>query len=621
MGRVRLESCGSKRMRLLQRGHIACSRSCLLPSKGKAAIACDVRVCSVFTMQAWGSLVKEVSDPSLETVCAVAVALTCLCSLRLTLEKGGRTDLGSDSKPSGGLLTYIVTHHRWIVCIFGLLPLCFLYETWVSVMDLWADFLRWYDNKGHEDKVKQVCEQVRAWHSGSRERPMVTARPGWKTMSLRIGLYKKTHTAINLGALDSVVGISEDCKSVMVEPLCTIGRLTRFLSKRNVTLPVVPELDDLTIGGMLAGVGVESSSHQHGLFQNIVESIDVIIADGSVLTCDRHQNSDLFHSFPWSHGTVGFLAQARLRIVPSTPYIRLEYIPCKNRKQACKMIQEASLDSSKSGADFVEGLAYSPTDFVVMLGYYAADVPADGVVNRIGRWYKPWFYLHVKEFLTSMNNGTEYIPLRDYYHRHTKSLFWEMQDIIPFGNHPVFRYALGWMMPPSPKVLKVTQTEELRQLYEKFHVVQDMLVPIHTLEESLKVFDEQFMVYPIWLCPCAIFEDRGAGKGGIVTPKPASQPMYIDIGGYGVPKVKNFDAKRCCRCATWRLPARLCWFWTCFCIPPCNVLRFPRHSSCRAVEAHVIKVKGYQMLYADTYLTKDEFYQMFDHTLYNKVCP
>ena len=182
-----------------------------------------------------------------------------------------------------------------------------------------------------------------------------------------------------------------------------------------------------------------------------------------------------------------------------------------------------------------------------MLGHYADDVPAGGIVNRIGKWYKPWFYLHVKEYLNSMKKGTEYVPLRDYYHRHTKSLFWEMQDIIPFGNHPVFRFLLGWMMPPSPKVLKVTQTEELRQLYEKFHVVQDMLVPMRTLEQSLKVFDEQFMVYPLWLCPMAIFEDRGAGKGGFVTPKPANEPMYIDIGGYGVPKVKNFDATRCCR--------------------------------------------------------------------------
>lgn len=32
--------------------------------------------------------------------------------------------------------------------------------------------------------------------------------------------------------------------------------------------------------------------------------------------------------------------------------------------------------------------------------------------------------------------AVEYVPLRHYYHRHTRSLFWEIQDIIPFGNHP-----------------------------------------------------------------------------------------------------------------------------------------------------------------------------------------
>ena len=152
-------------------------------------------------MQAWNAVVAEISNPQLVTIAAIAVLLTAVCSLRLALEKGGSTAVGSDGKPSGGLLTYIVTHHRWIVCIFGLLPLCFVYETYVSIMDLWADFMRWFDNKGHDEKVKAVCDQVRAWHSGNRERPMVTARPGWKTMSLRIGLYKKTHTAINLGAL------------------------------------------------------------------------------------------------------------------------------------------------------------------------------------------------------------------------------------------------------------------------------------------------------------------------------------------------------------------------------------------------------------------------------------
>jgi delta24-sterol reductase len=33
----------------------------------------------------------------------------------------------------------------------------------------------------------------------------------------------------------------------------------------------------------------------------------------------------------------------------------------------------------------------------------------------------------------------------------------------------------------------------------------------------------------------------------------------------------------------------------------------------------VREMNGYQALYADTYMTRDEFYQMFDHNLYNQL--
>ena len=33
-------------------------------------------------------------------------------------------------------------------------------------------------------------------------------------------------------------------------------------------------------------------------------------------------------------------------------------------------------------------------------------------------------------------------------------------------------------MPPKPALLKITQTEMTRQLYELHHVVQDLLVPV-----------------------------------------------------------------------------------------------------------------------------------------------
>lgn len=40
---------------------------------------------------------------------------------------------------------------------------------------------------------------------------------------------------------------------------------------------------------------------------------------------------------------------------------------------------------------------------------------------------KPWFFKHVEEYLRGDQTGVEYIPLRQYYHRHTRSLFWELQ--------------------------------------------------------------------------------------------------------------------------------------------------------------------------------------------------
>ena len=60
----------------------------------------------------------------------------------------------------------------------------------------------------------------------------------------------------------------------------------------------------------------------------------------------------------------------------------------------------------------------------------------------------------------------EIIPLRDYFHRHTKSIFWELEQIIPVGNHPIFRFLLGWAVPPKVSFLKLTQTKAIEKLYE-----------------------------------------------------------------------------------------------------------------------------------------------------------
>jgi len=69
-----------------------------------------------------------------------------------------------------------------------------------------------------------------------------------------------------------------------------------------------------------------------------------------------------------------------------------------------------------------------------------------------------------------------------------------LQDIIPFGNNPVFRWLFGWMMPPKISLLKLTQGKTIKAMYEKYQCIQDLLVPLNRLTESLEHFRNEFQV-------------------------------------------------------------------------------------------------------------------------------
>ena len=43
-------------------------------------------------------------------------------------------------------------------------------------------------------------------------------------------------------------------------------------------------------------------------------------------------------------------------------------------------------------------------------------------LNEIGQWHKPWFFKHVEAFMETSSDtaAVEYIPMKDYYHRHSR---------------------------------------------------------------------------------------------------------------------------------------------------------------------------------------------------------
>lgn len=492
---------------------------------------------------------------------------------------------------------YILTNHRSaVVTIFGL-PMSMM---WNVAMKCRSKYIHTFHSAPHlhDERVATIQKQV--LDRPDKNAPLCTARPGWMSVSLSYRNYKSKWNAIEMPLYD-ILDVDTDSMIVRVEPFVSIGQLTHALNPKGYTLPVVPEMDDLTVGGLINGTGIESSSHRYGLFHEIITELELLLGDGTVVVATAdNEYKDLFHAIPWSYGTLALLLSAKLKLIPCKQYVKLTYTPHHTREGYVEHMRELSGEyNHKDGQKidvpmFVEGLAYTLDSAVVMAGEFidAKDVPR-GCANRLSLWWKPWFYKHVQKILNNKKEKVEYIPLTDYYHRHTQSLFWEMELMIPIGNNPIFRWLLGWLMPPKVSFLKISQTEMTRELTERTHVAQDFLVPTRKMSEFLALCDDEYdKIYPLWLC----LHDHSPMPGSLLK-DPAcpndvdGHEMYIDIGVYGLPR----------------------------CVHEQREDEFDMKKSMRKVLKELVAMDGFQMLYADVFNTREEFEQMFDHTGYREL--
>jgi delta24-sterol reductase len=339
-------------------------------------------------------------------------------------------------------------------------------------------------------------------------------------------------------------------------------------------------------------------SHKVGLYQEAVVAYELVLSDGSLVRATAHnQHSDLYYSLPWSHGTLGFLVAVELKIIPVKPYIHMRYIPVTGQKRYCDMIRDLSgaLDGQKETADYIECTVYSHDKAVIMVGDFAdvKTVEDRKKINRVSRWYKPWFYKHVETFLAK-GESEEFIPINDYLLRHNRAIFWVMESMVPFGNHPLFRWLFGWLCPAKPAFLKFTTTPGVRAMTFTKQVFQDIVLPMTVLEDSIDLAEELFDTFPLLIYPCRIY-NHGEHKGQLRPPKDdqmtpnTNYGMFYDLGVYGTPGL---------------------------------VKRRQRYDAChamRSMEKFIRDVGGYSFLYADIFMDEEEFGQMFDLTLYNNV--
>ncbi|KAJ8962634.1 hypothetical protein NQ318_001027 [Aromia moschata] len=376
--------------------------------------------------------------------------------------------------------------------------------------------------------------------------------------------------------------------------MVTVGDITNYLIPKGYTLAVTLEIADATLGGLAMGTGMTTHSHKVGLYHETIESYEVVLSDGSLVVASRTENEDLYKALPWSHGSLAFLVSLTLKIVKVKTYIKLNYIPVKGQSNYCDMIR---LLSGDNGSDYpvpnyLEATIFSRDEAVIMTGDYS-DFDPNLPVNNLARWYKPWFYKYVESFLKK-GKHTELVPLRDYLLRHNRAIFWVVESMIPFGNNPLFRLLFGWLLPPKPAFLKFTTTPGVRAFTFTRQVFQDIVLPIRKLEEQINTSEKLFDAYPLLVYPCRIY-DHGAHSGQLKAPKKVNlidgtnYAMYNDLGIYGVPGFVKRKEK------------------------------YNPVTSMREMEKFTREVGGFSFLYADIFMTREEFEVMFDLTLYEQV--
>src|SRR5205823_3829260 len=142
-------------------------------------------------------------------------------------------------------------------------------------------------------------------------------------------------------------------------------------------------LKTITLGGAMAGVGIESSSHRYGLVHDTMLELDVLLGDGRIVTCTAdNEHTDLFFGFPNSYGTLGYALRVKAKTVPVKPYVRLEHLPFTD---AASYFRELEQRLRAGDADLVDGTVFSPREMYITLGRFADTAPwaSDYTYERI----------------------------------------------------------------------------------------------------------------------------------------------------------------------------------------------------------------------------------------------
>ena len=129
---------------------------------------------------------------------------------------------------------------------------------------------------------------------------------------------------------------------VEAEAGVSLASLIDVLLPRGYFLPVTPGTKFVTLGGAIAADVHGKNHHADGTIGNFVQSLKLMLADGSVLDCSPADRADVFWATVGGMGLTGIILSAKLRLLPvSSAYVSVDYRRLPNLDAALDRFEAA----------------------------------------------------------------------------------------------------------------------------------------------------------------------------------------------------------------------------------------------------------------------------------------
>jgi len=332
---------------------------------------------------------------------------------------------------------------------------------------------------------------------------------------------------LDTGDLTGVIAVDPVGLTAEVQGMTTYEDLVAATLAHAVMPLVVPQLKTITLGGAVTGLGIESTSFRHGLPHESVREMDVLTADGDVITATPdNEHADLFHGFPNSYGTLGYALRIVIDVQPVKPYVRLEHrrVDTADLEKQITALCDVEAPGDDTAPDFVDGTVLTDGEQYLTLGWFTDEPGAAGPSDYTGQQV---FYRSIDR------RAGDVLTIHDYIWRWDTDWFWCSRALGV--QNPVVRLLWPRRYRRSDVYRRLVALDRRTGFSNRLRtmtgnppeepVIQDVEIPVDRLAEFLEAFQRDIGIEPVWLCPLRL---RGQTTWPLYPMKP--DELYVNVG-------------------------------------------------------------------------------------------